>query len=293
MSKTKLTPEQALELVNFLDIDAPDLETAKTNFGATYFTKDSFLSTEAGKAFIGQWEGTRATKFARIFKKFGVDIPNELTKGKNPEEIAEKGLELFNDVHEAAKGDLEKKYAGTGDEKYKTLEEKFKALESKIPQYENQVTEYKTKLENTLAEGQGKIKEFKLKTESDNIWKNFKFKPVTEYKSPKEAELIQSGFKSTIQSKYKLEFDENEKLVIKTSDGNLIPNPGKAAAFLTPDEVLQKEGIDAGVISINPRANERVNTGGSKWRSAEKKQEPNPDTVEVFIHPSARANERV
>jgi hypothetical protein len=82
---------------------------------------------------------------------------------------------------------------------------------------------------------------------------------------------------ATINEKYEFDFDETEKPIIRVKGGQQLKSDKVAGAFLTPEEVITKEAIEAGLYEVNPQAKRQPVVVTPQGQKTNTPQNPNPN----------------
>lgn len=241
---------EAKEILNFLGIAEVDsLDSFKDKFSPSFIRKDP-ETIRGDKDLFDKVVGLKIhgsrTAIKRAFKKHGVEFDEAVLDGKFEDAVEN----LFENVFTSGKAEVEKLKA----EGAKTNDEKVQALEKALAEKDSEIGSWKVKAETVENEYNGYKTEVatKAKTEKVNAGKGKlygDFKWSNTVAASKEAELIKTGFQSHIENNYTFDYDEQDNFIVTDKKGNKIPNPDKAGAYKTPEEVLKAEGIAKGVYS--------------------------------------------
>jgi len=265
-----IKPEEAIELIKFMGIDPETTETidaAKDLFGNDFIRKSEAIKDEAIiSKVVGSRLGSLQTELIREYKAIGVDF--------EPEEIKAKKLEDILKIASAkVKTKLEevKTQSGGGDEAVKAWEKKYEQQGKKLQETTGLVTSLQKQFEDL---------DLSVKTEKRNS-------KITEYKKDaiKEIKLRSDldqltlvGFNTHLNSKYKIELDEEDKpFVIDLSTNARVPSKKKGGNFADFGEVFEMEAAANKLISLSPH------DGKEAPKKVEHKQEaqviPTPSIV--------------
>jgi hypothetical protein len=240
-----IKPEEAIELIKFMGIDpetTESIDVAKDLFGNDFIRKNEAIKDEAIiSKVVGSRLGSLQTEAIREFKGMGVEFEPEEIKGKKLEDILKIGSSKVKNQFEEIK-----KTSGGGDEAVKAWEKKYEQQTKKLAettglvgtlqkQFEDLDLSVKTEKRNSKITDYKKesIKEIKLKSDLD--------------------ELTLIGFNSKLNSKYKIELDEDENpFVVELSTNARVASKKKAGAFADFGEVFEMEATANKLLSVSP-----------------------------------------
>jgi hypothetical protein len=240
-----IKPEEQAELLKFIGIDPETTETidaAKDLFGNDFIRKSEAIKDETIiSKVVGSRMGSLQTDTIRNFKDLGVDFEPDEIKGKKVEDILKIGSAKVK-----SKFDEIKTQSGGGDEAVKAWEKKYELQSKKLSetttlvgalqkQYEDLDLTIKTEKRNSKITEYKKdaIKDIKLRSDLD--------------------ELTLIGFNSKLNSKYKIELDEEEKpFVVELATNARVPSKKKGGNFADFGEVFEMEAALNKLISLSP-----------------------------------------
>lgn len=246
------------DIIGYLGIDGEidgkeiTLDQFKEKFKENYFTEEQvFQDKSILNKFTSKTLNSVEDNIMKVAKGYGVEFNKEDFKGKKTEEILDSLFKSHSGTHQEEVDKLKLDASKKGDDKYKSLNEDFTKAKAKITDLETLNKSTAEKL--TLAEKthSSDIMDFKKGYLKKEIFSDLKYTPDLD-------PMTKKGFISTMNEKYKLDFDEKGDSFITDFEGKRIENPEKHGTFLTPKEVYEKEGKEAKVISINPKAGEPV-----------------------------------
>ncbi len=266
-----ITEKEIPELLEFIGLkDAKDLADFKDRFKTQWHTAESFFESEDFKKHIGKVNGSLVSKSKAIAKQFGIELTGTDIENKKTEEIFETILTKLQESNNGALEDLKKKAGQGKDEKYTQLETNFNNMKRDY----DTLTETNKKLkEDWDADKQNfgnTIKNEKLSFRTKDLFANFKW-------AAEANELTKKGFMASISEKAKFDLDESDNLIVlDAKTGKKFDNPGKHAAFLSPDEFLMKEGVEAKVYKTNNDGGKPASSGwGSGFNTGENQNQNN------------------
>jgi hypothetical protein len=250
------------DILTFTGIEAESIDDFKENFNNSFVKKDTLLdeikksnaktgfAKEVVDTATGKRMGALAGKLKTNLTKFGIEISEEDAKKKPLEEIIESAFETHISSTSKTIKELTEKANKNSGEQSKELSEKYSKLEQK---YNETV-----KASKALGEEYNTFKE-----KAANDLKGVKILTVREQamsKIPKRTDIEQkqyglmlTGFENTIDSKFKIDLDENNQpFIADKKTGERFRNPAKAGEFLGIEEVLKQEAVELGISPKNP-----------------------------------------
>lgn len=262
-------PIDPKEFLNYIGIpeDVESLDEAKEKFNSAFIKKDMQAIKDEKELYgkvVGAYNESNKTLFKRTAKELGIDLSGEdLDKmhiGQIIETVVPKTFKGFIDQINTLK-----ESSGKG------VNEKIQAVQAEFEKFKN---DHKEKIEGYD----------KIKGEFDNF-RTAKDKELNDYKvSQKKNEkygsfkwgagatpLKKTGFINHVESKYVPVLDESGELIPVDKQGNKIPNPAKAGAYKTWEDVLVDEAVE-----LN-KAGEQIYAVASNQN-----QLPRPVTTKTF-----------
>jgi hypothetical protein len=270
-----IKPEEAIELIKFMGIDPETTETidaAKDLFGNDFIRKSEAIKDEAIiSKVVGSRLGSLQTELIREYKGIGVEF--------EPEEIKSKKLEDILKIASAkVKNKLEeiKTQSGGGDEAVKAWEKKYEQQGKKLQETTGLVTSLQKQFEDL---------DLSVKTEKRNSKINeYKKEAIKEIKLRSDLDqLTLVGFNTHLNSKYKIELDEEDKpFVVDLSTNARVPSKKKGGNFADFSEVFEMEAAANKLISLSPH------DGKEAPKKAEHKQEAQSPIIPSIVSERAR-----
>jgi hypothetical protein len=239
-----IKPEEAIELIKFMGIDPETTETidaAKDLFGNDFIRKSEAIKDETIiTKVIGTRMGSLQTDAVRNFKELGVDFEPEEIKGKKLEEILKIGSSKVKNKFEEIKST-----SGGGDEAVKAWEKKYESQKKKLEETTGLVTSLQKQYEEL---------DLNVKTEKRNSKINeYKKEAIKEVKLRSDLDqLTLVGFNAHLNSKYKIELDEEEKPFVVDLATNARIQSKKKAGFADFGELFEMEAAANKLISLSP-----------------------------------------
>jgi hypothetical protein len=239
-----IKPEEAIELIKFMGIDPETTETidaAKDLFGNDFIRKSEAIKDETIiTKVIGTRMGSLQTDAVRNFKELGVDFEPEEIKGKKLEEILKIGSSKVKNKFEEIKST-----SGGGDEAVKAWEKKYESQKKKLEETTGLVTSLQKQYEEL---------DLNVKTEKRNSKINeYKKEAIKEVKLRSDLDqLTLVGFNAHLNSKYKIELDEEEKPYVVDLATNARIQSKKKAGFADFGELFEMEAAANKLISLSP-----------------------------------------
>lgn len=244
------------EVLDYLGLDAEKVKTIDDLKGTfeKEFVRASTLNEENDfvKPILGKTYGTLENELKKIAKKYEVDF-DEFKDAKKVSEKAEMLITKIATEKDSKINEFKTKLEQGSDEKLTAAEKKAeklaKELKEKNALLDATVNDFNGFKQNAATE----LKNFKLNTVKSSIFNGLKY-------NSQATELAKKGFLATIHEKYEFDFDEKDQPIIRTKGGTQIKSDKVAGAFLSPDEVIKKEAIDAGLYEVNPNAQQQQRT---------------------------------
>lgn len=251
------------EILDFLfgeegkNVDSLDKVKEKFTGEKAVFVPVSELNdskSEVFKRFVPRAVGTISGKTVSIVKKkaseLGIELTSEEIKDKPVEEVVDYALSKISTTVSTKLTDYESKLKQNTDERVAALSAENATYKQKYSDLDNLHQSLKKTYETDTANAKNQLRNFKLdsiksKKHSDSL----KFAATTK-------ELEKEGFFAKISKKYKLDLNEaeNDLEVFDASTNARIPNPKQAGAFMTYEDILEAEGREAGIWSVNSGA---------------------------------------
>lgn len=239
------------EVVQFLGFDpekVQSLEDLKTNVEAEFVRKsDKSALEELAKPYIGKRMGGMETAIKKKAKEFAIDLESDEYKGKPVEELFSTTISKMAEVNLKTVKELEAKLGQTNDEALKELQAKFEKEAKTRKEKEDLLAETVNKYKELEQSASNQIRDFKMNVAKKDLWGQLKFKSGIK-------EIEREGFESYISKNYKIELGEGDKLEIRDSHGNPIPNPKVIGTYRDPIDVLSEELVKNELAELNPHA---------------------------------------
>jgi hypothetical protein len=269
-----IKPEEAIELIKFMGIDPETTETidaAKDLFGNDFIRKSEAIKDEAIiSKVVGSRLGSLQTEAIREYKGIGVEFEPEEIKGKKLEEILKIGSAKVKNKFEEIKST-----SGGGDEAVKAWEKKYESQKKKLEETTGLVTSLQKQYEEL---------DLNVKTEKRNSKINeYKKEAIKEIKLRSDLDqLTLVGFNAHLNSKYKIELDEEEKPFVVDLATNARIQSKKKAGFADFGELFEMEAAANKLISLSPH------DGKEAPKKIEHKQEPQGIPTPSIVSERAR-----
>jgi molybdopterin converting factor small subunit len=271
-----IKPEEAVELLKFLEIDPEKIESidkAKESFAGIYVARKHAASDEdIVNSIVGQRFGSLETKLKKSFKDVGVDFDDEF-KGKK-----------FEEQIELTASKLKTKFTELQELSGKGSDEKVNKLQAELEKHKQKIQDLSSLNENLS----GEFEKVKLSSQSElknYIIDNHKTKALSSVltKATNMDDLKRKGFESYIAEKYELDIDEQKNPIVRMKEnGKPVASKLKASAFATFDEILEAEAKELKLIASAPGAGNPIQT----WKA------PQPPAPAAGQAPVKRANPR-
>lgn len=240
------------DVLGYLGIDAEKVKTLDDLKGTfeKEFVRTSTLNEDSEfiKPILGKTFGTQENELRKIAKKYEIDF--DADEFKEAKRVSEKADILVAKIAELKDGkikEFETKLLQGSDEKLTAAEKKAEKLAKEL-QEKNSLLEATANDFNTFKQtAASEMKNFKLNHVKSNVFGSIKY-------NSQATDLAKKGFLATIAEKYEFDFDEKETPIIRVKGSTQIKSDKVAGAFLSPEEVIKKEAIDAGLYEVNPNA---------------------------------------
>lgn len=178
-------------------------------------------------------------------RDFGVDFTNSELDGKSPEEAYKIIMAKMQERNTQLIAEEKKKASGSKDERYAELEAKLNKVSGDYKNLEGINQTLKSEFESKEKAFGEKLKGEKLSFRTKDIFSSFKWGKEVD-------DLRKKGFMATIAEKAKFDLDENDNLIVlDAKTGQKFSNPKAHSTYLSPQEFLEHEGIEAKVMQIN------------------------------------------
>jgi transcription initiation factor IIE alpha subunit len=262
------------DLLDYLGVeDVKDLDAFKKSFSEKYITRAEANDDDEIKSKItGKITGSITTLAKRLF-----GLTSEEINGKKWEEIVELGKAKQDSLIE----ELKSKQGQSSDEAVKELQAKLEKANARLQEYKDNNSLLQKTLEDTKADYEGRIKTEKI----NNILATEKSKVQTKLKSDL-SKAEQHYLDSLIKESIKIDFDEQNEVLVLNAEGKRLANPNKAGAFLTLSEAIESIADKEGFIKKNDggRVNPAVFTDNNQKNNVQ------PQGTERRVHPNALKN---
>jgi len=248
-----IKPEEALELVNFLNLNETEsLEEAKEKF------QENWVNSKELNDKIGKINGTIAHVAKRAFEPFGVTLTEDDFKDKKAQDVLRMASEKARDNYEKMQEEWQQRADKSGSEELvKEWEKKYKSLEKKV-----------NEVDGARQEAISQFEQFKIKIAEEQKQSKINHTFEKELSSikldPSVNEFTIKGFKATIGEKYAIDLEDDGNVYVKDrKSGERLKSKEKAGSFLNLSDVLLQEATAAGIVMKNPTAGQRVARPGS------------------------------
>ena len=245
------------EVAEYLGIDAEKIKTLdefKSTFDKEFLRASAITEdSEPVKKILGKTFGTLENEIKKVSKSFelDVDFDAEDLKGKKVTDKMKFVLSKFDEKNKSTIADLTAKASLGNDDKVKEWEQKYEKLNKKYSDTDGLLKKTSEDFEGFKLNSLKEIKGVKVGIHKAEIFGKAKFSTdVNDY--------AKKGFLNEFESKFSLDLDENEKVVIVDKNGNRIPNPKVTGSFYEPLDLLTEETIKAKLYPLNVDAGKKV-----------------------------------
>jgi hypothetical protein len=247
-----MKPEEALELVKFLNLDeAENLEAAKEKFQTNWIDQKEHAAT------LGKLNGSIAHVVKKAFEPFGVSLTEDDFKDAKHLDVIRNAAERAKTEYEKQRDEWEKKASSNGAaELVAEWEKKHKSLERKYSEVEQARQEALTQFETYKTQAAEEKKAIKISSVFERELGALKLDPTVN-------EYTIKGFKSAINEKFIIDLEDDGSAIVKDrKSGERLKSKDKAGAFLGVSDVLIAEATAAGIIQKNPHAGKPITRAG-------------------------------
>lgn len=239
------------DILTFTGIEADSIEDFKAGFEKTFLKRDAALKD---KEFVNSVVGKRlhgvSNKLKNQLTKYGVEISDTDAKEKPLEELIEMGFERYNEATQGTITELTEKANKNSGEQTKDLQEKYSKLESKFNDTKKSLTDLSAEYTGFKEKAANDLKGVKIQTIREQAMSKIPRRSDIE---AKQYGLMLTGFENTIDSKFKIDLDENNQpYIADKKTGERFRNPAKASEFFTVEEMLKQEALELGISPKNP-----------------------------------------
>jgi len=238
------------ELLDFLGIEATNLDEFKEGFTKKYYTEKQIHDS---KELLGKFTGKTLKKIKQNILNTAreLDIPftqDEFEKVDMIEDVFKSIAQKQSELASTKITELQSQ-VGKGDE------EKIKSYTEKISKYEKSLDDEKEAKKSIAAqfdqfkqEAEGRIKSTRIDYFRKDLMTSIPY-DAQAMKDPLKAK----GWESHVSENFRFDFDEHDNPVILDKTGSKIKNPKKADEWLSPKDVLTAEADKLGLIPKNPQ----------------------------------------
>jgi len=237
------------EILDFLGVEAENLDEFKEKFTGKYFTEKQIHSDPKliGK-FTGKTMGNIKKAILNDFRESEVPFTQGEFDDADLETVVKtlksRQSELYNSKLEEVKSQVGK----SGEEAIKPWQEKLSKYEQALADEKKAKQEIAGQFEQFKGEAENKIKSTRISYFQKDLMGSIEIDPIA-----KKDPLKIKGWNSHVQENFKFDFDENDNPIILDKTGSKIKNPKKADEWLSPKDVLTAEADKLGLIPKNPQ----------------------------------------
>lgn len=238
-------------------------ETVKSNWT---LKKQAIEDESIRKAVLGSsFKSVGQNIRKKINERYGLEIPNSELENTQLEDFVINNIEKIKGSYEAKIQDYEKKITEPN-EVLKEYETKLSTFEKRLKEEREEYNQFKEVKTNEL-------KNYKIDVLKKDIFSKIKF-------SNEVSDVAKIGYNALIESKYNIDFDENnEPIIVSKNNGERIPNEKVAGKYKTPFEIFEEEAINNKLVQLNEQAPNKpmqksstfVNSGTENTQNTTKK----------------------
>jgi hypothetical protein len=205
---------------NLEDLDTKDVlkHVAGTYVARNEATQDPTIMEQVSGKLFGAQYGNLARLSGERFSK-------EALSKMEFSEAVQTVLGKFNEELEEAK-----KAKGDPSKELQAAQAKIDTLTKDIDTWKEQAADFENKFKETEANSAQTIRNFKLNSAKESVLRKISFKEGM-------TKMEQAGFNSLVDS-FSWDLDEQDNLVVRTSDNKPIPSKEQGGTSATPAEVL-------------------------------------------------------
>jgi hypothetical protein len=219
-----LKPEEAVEFLKFVGIEADNLEAAKEAMNSAWVPKKHHDSA------LGALNGKFTTALTQLAKGVGIEVDKSEFKDKDTVEIPA----IIGTKLQAKFTELEGQKSATASEveaKYKSEIDKYKSkitdLEGLTASTAKQFEEFKTTVETEKRNG-------RISAEFGGVFSKLPFSQTV-------SEFTKKGFEASVRDKYRFDLSEDGTPVVRDAEGQAVKSKVNAGKFATYAEVIEAE----------------------------------------------------
>lgn len=245
-------------------------ETVKSNWT---LKKQAVEDESIRKAVLGSsFKSVGQNIRKKINESYGLEIPNSELENTQLEDFVFNNIEKIKTSYEAKIQDYEKKITEPN-EVLKEYETKLSTFEKRLNEEKNAKKAIEQEYNQFKEVKTNELKNYKIDVLKKDIFSKIKF-------SNEVSDVAKIGYNALIESKYNIDFDENnEPIVVSKNNGERIPNEKVAGKYKTPFEIFEEEAINNKLVQLNEQAPNKpmqksstfVNSGTENTQSTTKK----------------------
>lgn len=198
-----------------------------------------FKKQVTGTAFANVGQNARK----RFNEGYGLEIPNSELESKQIEDFIFDNVDKIKGSYEAKINELQTQITQPN-EALKEFETKFSTLEKRFKEEKEASKAKDLKIQEIETHWSSKFKQNQIDLYKKDAFGKIKFKQDI-------SDIEKIGFDNLLNSKYKLDVDENGEYLALDKAGNRIPNEKVVGKFKTPQEIFEEEAIANKLVSIN------------------------------------------
>lgn len=260
------------ELLDFLGIEATNIDEFKAQFGTKYYTEKQIHDN---KDMLGKFTGKTLTKIKQNILKDAreAEIPftNNEFDDADIETVTKTLKQRHSEMYDAKLADVQAQVGKSGEEAIKPWQEKLTKYEQALADEKKAKAEIAGQFDLYKAESANQIKSTRISYFEKDLMGSIQLDPVAQ-KDP----LKMKGWESHVRENFKFDYDENDQPIILDKTGSKIKNPKKADEWLSPKEVLSAEADKLGLIPKNPQGGKPAYVAPTQSGSPAPAQTPRP-----------------
>lgn len=240
---------EAKELLDFLGIEADNLDKFKEQFSGKYLTEKQI---HENKDLLGKFTGKTVAKIKQNILKQARDLEIPFTNNEFDEMELEEIVKVLDsrrvEPFTSQVNELKTQIGKSGEEAIKPYQEQISKYERALADEKKAKSEIAAQFDQFKAEADGKIKSTRIDYFKKDLLTSIDYDPLA-----MKDELKKKGWESHIAENFRFDFDEHDNPVILDKTGSKIKNPKKADEWLSPKDVLVAEADKLGLIKKNPQ----------------------------------------
>jgi len=225
------------ELLDFLGIEATNLDEFKEGFSKKYYTEKQI---HGSKELIGKFTGITMKKtkdkIIQIAKEMEIPVSHHEFDDVELEDVVKTIKTRQADIYNNKITELQGQIGKSDEEKIKSYTEKISKYEQSLNDEKEAKKSIAAQFDQFKQEAEGRIKSTRIDYFRKDLMTSIPY-DAQAMKDPLKAK----GWESHVSENFRFDFDEHDQPVILDKTGSKIKNPKKADEWLSPKDVLTAE----------------------------------------------------